>query len=312
MHGGESMNKITFALLVVLTTGLMGSSFAVGKFGLVYWSPLLLVACRFTLAGVIMAIVVKVLKKQHPAKLIDWMWLVLIGLFQTACVMGCIFLALRTITSGETSILTFMNPLLVVVFGTIFLKARYRIQQWIGVLFGLMGVFITMGGHLDIRIGTLLGFTSAVSWAIATLLVKTHGYKFDTWVMTAYQMLFGGLLLFVASFLLEEPFFIPNPQSISILLWLAIPASIVQFSIWFYLLQQGNPEKTSAFLFLAPFFGVISGWFLLDERLKWSILIGGAFIFIGIFLVNWKSEGNGKVILHDLLNKRLLGRDSSS
>lgn len=284
------MNKMLFCLLVVLTTGLMGSSFTIGKLGLAYSSPLLLVAMRFTLAGIIMATVVKLLKKPHPGKAIDWMWLMLIGLFQTTLVMGCIFMALRTITSGETSILTFMNPLLVVVFGTLFLKARYRIQQWIGVLFGFVGVIITMGGHLDIRVGTLLGFLSAVSWAVATLLIKTHGYKFDTWVMTAYQLLFGGLLLFVASFLLEESFFVMNIHSISILLWLAIPASIVQFSIWFYLLQQGNPERTSAFLFLAPFFGVISGWLLLDERLSWSILVGGLLIFLGIFLVNWKSE----------------------
>ncbi len=289
------MNRIVFCLLVVLTTGLMGSSFTIGKMALAYSSPLLLVALRFTLAGIIMVIVVVILKKRHPVKMLDWMWLVLIGLFQTALVMGCIFMALRTITSGETSILTFMNPLLVVVFGTLFLKARYRIQQWTGVLFGFIGVYITLGGHLDIRMGTLLGFMSAVSWSIATLLIKTHGYKFDTWVMTAYQLLFGGLFLFIASFLVEDPFFVITNHSIPLLLWLAIPASIVQFSIWFYLLQQGSPERTSAFLFLAPFFGVISGWLLLDERLSWSILFGGLLIFVGIFLVNWKNNREKEV-----------------
>lgn len=97
-----------------------GFFFTIGKLGLAYSSPLLLVALRFTLAGIIMATIVKILNKPHPVKAIDWVWLVLIGLFQTAFVMGCIFMALRTITSGETSILTFMNPLLVVVFGTLF------------------------------------------------------------------------------------------------------------------------------------------------------------------------------------------------
>lgn len=284
------MNRIIFCLLVILTTGLMGSSFTIGKLGLAYSSPLLLVAMRFTLAGIIMATIVKILNKPHPVKAIDWMWLVLIGLFQTAFVMGCIFMALRTITSGETSILTFMNPLLVVVFGTLFLKSRYRIQQWIGVLLGFIGVFLTLGSHLEFRIGTILGLLSAVSWAIATLLIKIHGFKFDTYVMTAYQMLFGGLILFLGSLLLEETFFRITTQSILILLWLTIAASIIQFSIWFYLLQRGNQERTSAFLFLAPFFGVLTGWFLLNERLTWSILFGGLLIFAGIFLVNWKNN----------------------
>lgn len=243
------MNRISFCLLVILTTGLMGSSFTIGKLGLAYSSPLLLVALRFTLAGIIMATIVKILNKPHPVKAIDWVWLVLIGLFQTAFVMGCIFMALRTITSGETSILTFMNPLLVVVFGTLFLKSRYHIQQWIGVLLGFIGVFLTLGSHLDFKVGTILGLLSAVSWAIATLLIKIHGFKFDTYVMTAYQMLFGGLILFLGSLLLEETFFKMTTQSILILLWLTIAASIIQFSIWFYLLQRGNQERTSAFLF---------------------------------------------------------------
>lgn len=284
------MNKLLFGFLVIVTTALMGSSFAVGKIGLEYSSPLLLVALRFTIAGAIMAVVVKILKKPHPKTFGEWKWLVLIGSLQTAAVMGCIFMALRTITSGETSILTFTNPLLVVVIGTLVLKVRYRLQQWMGVLFGLFGVFITMGGHLDLKVGTILGFMSAVAWAFATLLVKVHGYRFDTWVMTAYQMLFGGLILFVASYVLEEPFFVANALSIAILGWLAIAASIIQFSIWFYLLQTGNPERTSAFLFLAPFFGTLSGWVLLDEQLSMSLIFGGMFISLGIFLVNWRSE----------------------
>jgi probable blue pigment (indigoidine) exporter len=284
------VNKLNFGLLVILTTALMGSSFAIGKLGMVYVSPLLLVAFRFTLAGMIMAVIVKLLKKRHPITLENWFRIAVIGFFQTAAVMGCIFLSLRTITAGESSILTFMNPLLVIVFGTVFLKVRYRFIQWLGVLIGFSGVFITLGGHLNLKIGTLLGCLAAVSWAVATLLIKTWRQRFDIWVLTAYQMLFGGLFLFVGSFLFEEPSFAITVDSIVILLWLAIMASIVQFAVWFFLLQKGDPGKTSAFLFLAPFFGVLSGWILLDEQLKLGVLIGGLLIFIGIFLVNWTSS----------------------
>ena len=45
---------------------------------------------------------------------------------------GVYFLSLRTITASESSILTFTNPLLVVIFATIFMKVRYRFYQWIG------------------------------------------------------------------------------------------------------------------------------------------------------------------------------------
>ncbi|MGW6299221.1 DMT family transporter [Peribacillus butanolivorans] len=280
------MNTFKFTLLILLTTFLMGSSFAVGKIGLSYSSPLLLAALRFTLAGLLMVVIVIALKRPHPESKRNWIKILIIGTFQTAGVMGCIFLSLRTITASESSILTFTNPLLVVLFGTVFLQTRYKLYQWIGVLLGLVGVSITMGTQIEFKIGILFGILSAVFWAISTLLVKKWGLFFDTWVLSAYQMFFGGLLLLLSSFILEKPVFILNGNSLFILLWLSIMSSIVQFAVWYYLLQKGDPGKTSAFLFLAPFFGVLSGWLLLGETLYPSIIVGGLFIIIGVYLVN--------------------------
>ncbi|MGG0285779.1 DMT family transporter [Peribacillus butanolivorans] len=280
------MNTFKFTLLILLTTFLMGSSFAVGKIGLSYSTPLLLAALRFTLAGLLMAVIVIALKRPHPESKRNWIKMLIIGTFQTAGVMGCIFLSLRTITASESSILTFTNPLLVVLFGTVFLQTRYKLYQWIGVLLGLVGVSITMGPQIEFKIGILFGILSAVFWAISTLLVKKWGLLFDTWVLSAYQMFFGGLLLLLSSFILEKPVFILNGNSLFILLWLSIMSSIVQFAVWYYLLQKGDPGKTSAFLFLAPFFGVLSGCLLLRETLYPSIIVGGLFIIIGVYLVN--------------------------
>ncbi|MFS0763344.1 DMT family transporter [Peribacillus phoenicis] len=290
------MNVYKFTVLILLTTFLMGSSFAVVKIGLPYSSPLLLAALRFTLAGLIMAMIVIFLKRPHPNSKGDWIKMLIIGTFQTAGVMGCIFLSLRTITASESSILTFTNPLLVVVFGTIFSQTRYKLYQWFGVLLGLVGVIITMGAQLEFKVGILFGILSSVFWAISTLLAKKWGAISDTWVLSAYQMLFGGLLLLLGSFILEKPFFILNGNSLFILLWLSIMSSIVQFAVWYYLLQKSDPGKTSAFLFLAPFFGVLSGWALLGEQIYTSLLIGGLFIIIGIYLVNSNFQKENKFV----------------
>ena len=281
----SKIHPFKFIVLVVVTTFLMGSSFTVGKIGLNYVSPLLLVGLRFTIAGLLMAVLVR--KSVKPEKLADWGRIFTIGLMQTAGVMGCIFLSLRTITAGESSILTFTNPLMVVMMGTVFLGIRYRLLQWIGAIVGFIGVFITLGFHLQLTVGTLFGLGAAVFWSIGTILIKQWGSRFNVWVLTAYQMLFGGIALLLMGLTLESPKLMINPVSITVILWLAIMASIVQFAIWFYLINQGDPGKTSAFLFLAPFFGVLTGWVLLDEVVEWYVYAGGALIFIGIFLVNW-------------------------
>jgi len=206
--------------------------------------------------------------------------------------MGCIFLSLRTITAGESSILTFSNPLMVIILGTIFLGIRFRLIQWIGVITGFIGVFITLGFHLQLNVGTLLGLGAALSWSIATILIKKWGSRFNIWVLTAYQMLFGGILLLVMGVTVETPKLIITTTSAAIILWLAIMASIVQFAIWFYLLNKSDPGKTSAFLFLAPFFGILTGWLFLNEVVGWHVYLGGLLIFIGIFLVNWTFSKN--------------------
>lgn len=281
----QNLHPLMFFALVVVTTFLMGSSFTVGKIGLNYVSPLLLVGLRFSIAGLLMAVLVR--KRIRPDKLADWGRIFIIGLMQTAGVMGCIFLSLRTITAGESSILTFTNPLMVVIMGTIFLGIRYRLLQWLGAFIGFIGVFITLGFHLQLTVGTLFGLGAAVFWSIGTILIKQWGSRFNVWVLTAYQMLFGGSILLLMGITLETPKLTITPISISVILWLAIMASIVQFAIWFYLINQGDPGKTSAFLFLAPFFGVLTGWVLLNEVVEWHVYAGGALIFTGIFLVNW-------------------------
>jgi len=281
------MNPYLYGLLVIVTTSLMGSSFTVGKLGLAYISPLLLAGIRFSLAGAIMALFV--LRKPHPKAVADWGRMFVIGFVQTAGVMGCIFLSLRTITASESSILTFINPLLVVIWGTAFLGSKYKAAQWLGVVIGAMGVAITLGFHMQLKAGTLLGLGSAFFFSMATILVKIWGGRFNVWVLSAYQMLFGGLLLLLMSPILETPKFVLTVASIGILIWLAVMASIVQFAVWYYLLDRGDPGRTSAFLFLAPFFGVLSGWAILGEVIEWYVYLGGMFIFMGIFMVNWRS-----------------------
>jgi probable blue pigment (indigoidine) exporter len=286
------MNSILYAALVVLCTALMGSSFAVGKIGLTWVSPLLLVGLRFTIAGALMAVATG--RRAQPRGR-DWLRAALIGLLQTGLVMGCIFLSLRTIPAGESSILTFTNPLLVVLLSSLFLGARYRPLQWLGVLLGLAGVVLTLGLHVQVATGLWLGLGAALSWAVATLLVKRWGARFDVWVLSAYQMLFGGLALLIAGVTLEPPKLILTGAAVAIVLWLALAASIVQFGIWYYLLNQGDPGKTSAFLFLAPFFGVVTGWALLGEHVGWNVLMGGLCIILGIFAVNWQPRLTRKV-----------------
>ncbi|MEW9701470.1 DMT family transporter [Paenibacillus sp. SI8] len=282
------MNKFKYIGLVVLTTLIMGIAFPVGKMGLAYAPPFFLMGIRFVLAGGLLAIIV--VKKARPRGAKMWLQAAVIGLFQSAGVMGCAYYSMRWITSGESSIITCTNPLLVIVLGKLLTGAVYRGSQWWGVAVGFVGVVITFGLHMDINPGTFISFAGALCFATATLLIKRWGQAFDMTVLAAYQMLAGGSALLILSLLTERPTFMITSASITVVLWLAIVCSIVQFSVWFYLLRNGDPAKTSSFLFLVPLFGVLSSWLLLGEKVEWYVGLGGAFICAGIFLVNWEKK----------------------
>jgi len=282
------VNKYTYTSLVLLTTLLMGLAFPIGKIGLAYAPPFLLMGIRFLFAGGLLAVIVS--RRTRPQGAGQWLKAATLGLFQSAGVMGCAYYSMGWITSGESAIMTCTNPLLVVILGTLLTGAVYSGRQWLGVAVGFVGVAFTFGFHISLQPGTLISFAGAVCFAVSTLLVKRWGPEFDMTVLAAYQMIAGGAVLLVLSSVTEHPYFVINGTSITILLLLAVLCSAIQFSVWFYLLRRGDPARTSAFLFLVPLFGVISSWLMLDEKVQWYVGAGGIFICAGIFLVNWKNK----------------------
>lgn len=162
---------------------------------------------------------------------------------------------------------------------------------------------MTFGTSLHVSLGTFIGLLGALFFALATLITKRWGGGFDSFVLAGYQMLSGGITLLLLSAVSEQPYLHVSATTIGVLLWLVFINSISQFSLWFYLLKKSDPARTSAFLFLAPFFGVLGGWVLLGEPLHWYVAAGGALICLGIFLVNWRTgsapaelaESNAKV-----------------
>ncbi|MCS7461948.1 EamA family transporter [Paenibacillus doosanensis] len=288
------MNKYKYVGLVVLTTFIMGIAFPVGKIGMDYAPPFFLMGLRYVLAGGLLALIAA--RKPQPRGMKQWGRAAVIGLFQSAGVMGCVYYSMRWVTSSESAIITFMNPLLVIVLGTLFTGASYRRRQWLGVLAGFIGVVLTFGLHFEFRPGLLICFAGAVCFAAATLLIKRWGAAFDMTVLAAYQMAAGGIALLLLSTMTERPHFEMTVTSVAVLVWLVVICSIVQFTVWFYLLQSGDPAKTSSFLFLAPLFGVLTSWLLLGENIRWYVGLGGAWIAFGIFLVNWEVRSTSRIL----------------
>src|SRR5262249_29483818 len=119
-NGEHSIGGLTngFVPTLVVSTFLMGSSFVAGKILLLQgFEPMVLVGWRFLVAAMATLPFVILSPGSKGGRLVpagttlrDAGWVFLIGLLQTAAVMGLLFLAMRSISASTAAILLFTNP----------------------------------------------------------------------------------------------------------------------------------------------------------------------------------------------------------
>ncbi|SCY95723.1 DMT family transporter [Pseudomonas sp. NFACC37-1] len=294
-------SRLGFAVTILASTFLMGSSFVSGKILLEQgFDPLMLVGWRFFLAALATLPLVfmqggswrtNLLPRHLDARQV--LVIALIGLTQTTAVMSLLFLAMRTVSASTAAILLFTNPVWVAVGNRLFFAQPLKANRLLGLVTGLIGVALAIGADVakdpqpGAWIGVTLGLGAAVSWATATLIIKRNPVAVGTWTLSFWQLFIGALGALACALLAGEHW----PAHLSIqqwgwFAWLAIPASTGSFGLWFVALKQADATSTSGWLFLAPMFAVLLSWAVLDIQLSVWQCLGGLLVAASIWLMN--------------------------
>jgi drug/metabolite transporter (DMT)-like permease len=302
-------NKTAYLATLTTATFLMASSFVAGKILLQKIPPLALVGWRFILAAAALAAIAAIVTGRPPLRLMrtrQWSIVVLIGVLQTAATMGLMFLALRRISPAATAIIVFTNPLWVALLGRLFLGEALTGIRLLGLLLGIVGVGMALGvgalgvgalgvgalgvgalsGEADL-LGELFALGSSLAWASATIVNKRYATPLPSWWLSFAQTLVGALLLLVLAAALGERW--PDGLDLSDwgwFAWLSIPGSALSFGMWFLALRMGGATRSSAYLFLAPFFTVLLSALILGMHVTLLQALGGVAIGLGLWLVN--------------------------
>jgi drug/metabolite transporter (DMT)-like permease len=296
------VNDASFMLPLVMSTFLMGSSFVAGK-ALLHagFPPLLLVGWRFVIAAMATLPLVRLDGRKFwpalfPPRALprDAALVVVIGLLQTAAVMGLLFLAMQWISASTAAILLFTNPIWVAVLGRLFLGEPLHGARVAGLVAGVLGVTLAIGlgptafaGGAAIR-GELIGLASALCWAAATIINKRARLPFGSWSLSFWQMLVGAIIVLIYAYGVADERWptLVTASGWGWFFWLAIPASTGSFGLWFVALGKGGATRTSGYLFLAPLFTVVLSFFIFHTALSWLQGAGGLLIGLALWLVN--------------------------
>ena len=292
---------MTYYVYLMSSVILMASSFVAAKSLLMAGAPPTgLAATRFIVAG-ILAVIFLALRRslQAPKSARELFGVSLIGALQTAVLFGTGFLAMRHLSAATVALFTLTMPLWVVLFDSVLNKKPPGTPTLVGIFLGIVGVGLVVQDGISI-VGLsffkwyLLPLAGAVSWACATIYTKRSALPLSGWSLNAWQMLIGGLVLALLSWLLALP--VLHLSSLSDWLWfgwLVVPGSIVSFGLWFAALNIGGATVTSGYLFLVPFFTALLSVPILDARFSASQLVGGIAVGLAVWLISRQPSPSG-------------------
>jgi drug/metabolite transporter (DMT)-like permease len=214
--------------------------------------------------------------------------LILLGLFQTAGFTGFLIWALVEGGASKTAILVFTMPLWVSVMAWPFLQEKLSTLQWFAVSVCLIGIVIIFN-PLNLNNNILscsLALASGFSWACGIILSKKIHLKFpklDLLTMTAWQMLWGSIPLFLTLFIVTSDPIRWTNYFLAIVLFNIIFVNAIAYLLWFFALKHLEASLVSMLSLVTPIGGGISAWLLLDEIPNTIEKIGYFLILLGLF-----------------------------
>ncbi|WP_254898037.1 EamA family transporter [Kitasatospora sp. NA04385] len=215
----------------------------------------------------------------------------LVGLLLLVGGNGLVVLAERTVASGLAALMVASMPLWVVLLRRLF-GARTGRATLAGVLVGMVGLVVLTAPGLTGEAGLsglLLLVGAAVVWALGSVLAGRLPMPADPFVASVYEMLAGAAGALVLSFARGEPGGF-DPGAVSAASWgglvyLVLFGSIVAFTSYAWLLQRAPLPLVATYAYVNPVVAVFLGWIFLSEALTWPIMLGGAIVVGGVFLV---------------------------
>ena len=248
--------------------------------------PLWAMALRFLAAGVILAVLTRVLGRPFPRGR-SLSGAALYGAVGFAGGFGLAATGLRNVPGGTGSVLIAISPLITFVLAVAQRQERFRLQGLAGALVALAGIAIVFADQLSasIPLGSLaLVLLGAVAISESAIILKGVP-RSDPFASNAVAMLTGGAILLALSFALGESRPIPSRVGTWLSLgYLVVFGSVGLFTLFVYVLQRWTASAVSYATLLFPFVGITVATVLTGETFDWSFFVGGAVMLVGVYV----------------------------
>ncbi|MFL2852832.1 MAG: DMT family transporter [Candidatus Pelagibacter sp.] len=282
--------------LLILLGLIWGSSFFNIKIATYSYGPFTLALIRVIFASIPLFLLCKYKGIKIEAFSNNWKPYAIIGLCNIAIPFTLIAIGTAKINSYLAAILMSTTPMSGSILAHFFTKnEKISLLKTIGILIGFSGVvflffdslIITKNNYIYVLI-TILGSTFYSIGGILTLRLQTKGNENVTTSTTLWSVIF----LLPMSIFIETPWELnPSLESTLALLYLGIVATGLAWLIRFRILTVNGLVFQTQVAYLIPIFGVLFGYFLMNEIITWRVIVSLVIIMIGVYIVKKNNKG---------------------
>lgn len=282
--------RLRLPLMVGTFILLWSSAFAVGKIAITDCPPLIFLATRFLVAGVLMIGLVAVSGIRWTLSKRDIVVFAALGVANQAMYLGIGFMGLKTVSAGLSALIVSANPIVTAVLAVFLLGERMTWRKALGLLLGLGGVAFIVRSRLLLGTDQLSGIVLTVIALLAlvggTILFKLFAPKEGLWLGNGVQSLAAGVAMmpFAAGFESVGDI-VPSMRLIAAFAYSVLIVSVFAYLLWFRILTVSGATAASSYHFLIPPLGMLFGWLMLGEHLEVADLFGIVPVALGIYLV---------------------------
>jgi drug/metabolite transporter (DMT)-like permease len=274
-------------LLAVL---FLGTNPVAVKVAVAEFPPIPFVAMRFTLAGLLLFVLVALLEPREgrPGRR-DLLSLAAVGLVGVGANNVAFTLGVSMTTASETALIYAAVPIWGILLGLALGLERPTPWGILGVCLAFLGVAVVVYGGLTgstSLLGNLLVVVATVCWGSYAVLSLPLLRRYSPLVVASYTMLFGGL----GALPLALPGFLDAGWAgVSGRAWEALAYSmllVAAFGFWAWQrgVSQIGANRVLIYQYLITLVGVAAGVLLLGESLTANKVLGGAVILLGVYL----------------------------
>ena len=287
----------TFDLTLLLLLAIIwGSAFFNIKIATYSYEPITLALVRVIFASIPLLLLCRFKNIKIEAFNENWKSYALIGLCNIAIPFVLIAIGTSKINSYLAAIMMSTTPLSGSILAHYFTKnEKLSFLKSLGVIIGFSGIILLFFDKVIINsenyfyvLITILGSTFYCIGGLLTLKLKNKKNENVTTSTTLWSVVF----LFPLSLIIETPWN-SSPTLISTLslLYLGVIATGLAWLIRFRILTVNGLVFQTHVAYLIPIFGIVFGYFVMDEIITWRVLLSLVIILLGIYIFKKNNKG---------------------